>query len=143
METTVFATKDFRVVAADLADAKEKLRGYIGTREFWLLVFDGAGMPIVEEITRRYYWTSESPDMFVCLCPTPGGYLGVGVFRRRLMLAPKFKFLLDKHGVCLSSREIVESGAIFRALPRNVRHVERLAKSLGLRLAGADLAMGA
>lgn len=139
MQTTVYASKEFQIVAADIADARERLRAHLDTEEFWFVIHDGRGLPLIEEITKRHYWTSPAEDMFVALVPIgAAGFLSVAVFRRALMLAPKFKYLLDKHGVILSTAEIVRGGAVMRVIDRNQAAARKLAISLGLGPTWAD-----
>lgn len=141
MTENEFNYKGVRVVAKDFAEAQAKLRDHAESGEWWLILFDGGGMALVEEITRRHYWTADSDDVFCCLVPARDGLLGCAVFRRRLMLAPKYQWILSKHDVVLSAAEITASGAILRVYEANENAARGFAARLGLGVKGAGLAM--
>lgn len=141
MEQNEFIYKGVRIIAKDPAEAQAKLRDHAASGEWWLILFDAGGMGLITEITERHYSEAPPEDVFCCLVPAKDGLLGCAVFRRRLMLAPKYQWILSKHDVVLSAAEIAASGAILRVYDHNEATARGFASSLGMGVRGAGLAM--
>jgi hypothetical protein len=125
-----------------LGEAAEILRAYVDSQQFWLVIADGYGFPLTERIIRKFYQDAPAEDFFACVTQYKGLMLGVFVLRRRLMLADKYRFELQKQGVSMSSRELVEGGALIRVADFNRPIARAFAKSfLALETKGDGLAV--
>jgi hypothetical protein len=144
MQTTTaeFSAPELGILPMPVEGAIEVLSDYIASQEYWLIVADGGGYPAVEAIMTAYYSDCGPESRFACLIQFKDALFGVFVLRRSLMTAEKYRWQLQKLGVVMSTRELVEGGALVRVASFNRAKARELTRTyLDLEPEGEEMAV--